>query len=221
MKQFQNTAIFLLFFILFLFKDSWVNIGIQNQKEPQTDESIRISYQNLLEKYQEINKYLELNSETEETRIHSKLLFRDPFDFFGIITIEKGSLDGISQNAAVISTEGLLGKVISTSDHTSKVELLTNSEMTLSVKCKDTYGILETNQKKELWIRNLTKETEVEIKTIITTSGLTEIPGNIVVGTVEEVQKDELGLIQSIKVKPAANFHDIQYVSILHQTRES
>lgn len=221
MKQFQNTAIFLLLFLTILLKDSVVSLIKQTQKEPIKDPSLEISYQNLLEKYQEINHYLNLQPEQEETRIHSRVLFRDPFDFFGIITIEKGKLDGIVENAAVFSEDGLLGVVVSIQDHTSKVKLLTNTETTLSVKCNDSYGILETNSQKEQWIKNLTKETEVEIGSVITTSGLTEVPGNIKIGTVEKIEKDSLGLIQSIQVKPSANFYDIKYVTILYQTRES
>ena len=159
MKQFQNTAIFLLLFLLFIGKDAIVNFSRKLQQEPQLDESLNISYQNLLEKYQAINKYLEIEPEQEETHIPSKVLFRDPFNFFGVITIEKGALDGIKENDAVIDASGLLGVVTATTDHTSKVKLLTNKESIISVKCQDTFGILETNEKKETWIKNLTKET--------------------------------------------------------------
>lgn len=216
MKRFLDSFIFLLFLLVFLFQDiiaSWI---IPNLKEPQIDQSLQITYQNLLENYQKLSKENQIPEE-KENRIYSKVMYRDPLEFFDIITIYKGKEEGVKEQSAVLNQDGLLGIVIKTSNHLSKVRLLTNQDTSISVKIKDSYGILQANNQKECWIHNLTKEIEIEIGDKITTSGLTEIPGNILVGTVEEIQKDELGLIQSVKVKKASDLNEIVYVTILQK----
>ena len=93
--------------------------------------------------------------------------------------------------------------------------MLTNTQTHLSVKVGDSYGILTTNDRKENWVKNLTKETKLEVGNEIYTSGLTEVPGGILIGVVEQIDEDDLGLTIAVKIKRNASIDNLNYVTIL------
>jgi len=156
---------------------------------------------------------MNINRPNEEL-LYTRLLLRDPFLFYDIITIQKGSKEGIQINAAIINEQGLVGIVKSTKEHSSEVHLITNQKTNISVKIKENYGLLETNSKKEGWIKNLTKECDIQIGDEVYTSGLTEIPAGILIGKVSDLKEDNLGLVKEVKIDFAADIDHISYVIV-------
>lgn len=170
-------------------------------------------YEALKQEYQDLLKTKEIHLPNTKV-VTSKIIFRDPLEFFSKITVLKGEEEGITSSSAVLSNGFLIGIVSSTTKHTSSVELLTNRETFLSVKIQDTYGILTVNEKQEIWIHDLNKEARLEEGNEVITSGLTEVPGGILIGTIEVIENDQLGLTKSAKVK-LSNQEDINYVTIV------
>lgn len=214
MKKLYNQLILLFFLFCFLTFDSFSNLITKIQKEPELDSSLQIKYQKLLKDLEDLSDLKEI-SLLNITSNYAQVLFHDPLEFFSEITISKGSQENIMPNSAVITNEGLIGIVKSVTNHTSKVRLLTNINTNLSVRVGDSFGILTTNSQKENWIKNLTKETKIEIGDKIYTSGLTEIPGDILIGIVEQIELDDLGLTTSIKINRTASLDNLNYVTIL------
>lgn len=215
MKLIRNGCLFFLFFLLFVFRGSVDAFLISYLKEPAFDSSLEVSYKNLLEEHEMLEHTLKIHDMNYETPIYSKLIYRNPFAFYESLFILKGEEEGILKNAAVLNEKGLIGTIESVENHKSEVRLLTSLESVISVKVRDVYGIMKTNPFHECWIENLSYHVPLEKEDPIWTSGLTEVPGNILVGVVEEIQKDELGLIQRVKVKLAADFNNIHYVTVL------
>lgn len=212
MKKIINSGIVFLFIIVFLLLDAIAYQMINQENDPQSKECQENNQ--ILQDYQELLNQKEMKL-PETTSASSKVLFRDPFLFFNEITILKGSEENILKNSAVINQKGLLGIVTDSTKHTSKVKLLTNIDTKISVKVKDAYGILSTNNKRENWIDSFTKEVTLQVGDPVFTSGLTEVPGNILIGFVEEITKDPLGLTQSVKIKRVEDLNEINFVVIL------
>lgn len=212
MKKILNGNLLFLFLIIFLLSDSFSSWILKEKEFPEIKQ--QEEYQHLVEEYQTLlnQKNIDLPQVKESV---SKVYLRDPFTFFNEITILKGKEEDISLSSAVLKDNALIGIITSTSNHTSKVRLLTNTDTSISVKIKDTYGILTTNKLEENWINNLTKDIELQEGDKIYTSGLTEVPGNIFIGTIAEINKDQLGLTQSIKVRREADLNDLNYVTIM------
>lgn len=214
MKERKNQIILFFFLICFLLRNSIDYLFIEHLVNPEIDETLSIENQNLKTELNDLKKEIGLEKENNQ-KIYSRLEFRDGYHFFDTITILKGKKDRITENMAVVQGKNLLGITENVMDHHSGVKLLTNKDTVLSIKVKDSYGIMKTNDKKECWIENLSKNVKLEIGNTITTSGLTEIPANIVVGTVEEIELNELGLIWKVKVTLKADFQNINYVTLL------
>lgn len=213
MKKIKELSIFSFFIIVFLLRGTIDAILLNNIKEPNIDETLLISNQNLESQLKNLESQLKI-APNIENKIYSKLLYRDILSFNQTITILKGEKEGIKENMAVLQDNNLIGIIIEVQEHQSKVKLLKNPTTNISVKLNGAYGTM-SGEENENWVVDFSKNIEVKEHDMVTTSGLTEIPANIPIGTVESIQKDELGLIQKIKIKLFANFDEIYYVTVL------
>ncbi len=214
MKKIYQSGILFFFLFCFLTFDSLIGWLNQFTISPVGDEILEMKYQNLLKEFEDLSAQKEIIIPKVNSQI-ARVLFRDPFEFFEEITISKGTEEGVTPFSAVMTKEGLVGVVTSVDNHTSKVRLLTNQHTNLSVKVGDSFGILTTNSVEENWIKNLTKETTVSKGDLIYTSGLTEVPEGLPIGTVEYIENDELGLTTSIKIKRLVDTSNLTYLHIL------
>ena len=209
----KNWFLFALLFLylLFLCKDYFFGFFDNKQSLNQVlyDEKLRY-YKN---EYQEMQKLLNI-SYPDFKIIYSKVIFRDIYQFYNEITISKGSNDGVKEKDLVVSDKGVVGIINSVYKNSSIVSLLTNPRMELSVKINNSYGIL-TSVDNQIIVKNMKLNEEIKKGDLVYTSGLTDIPGNILVGEVIEIKKDDLELQYILDVKSISNLQNISYVAIL------
>lgn len=146
------------------------------------------------------------------------------------ITINKGTYNGVEKDMVVISSKGLIGKVIKTSTFTSDVRLITTSDTSNKISVhisngdNNLYGLINSYDynKNVLELEGISNTKDVNIGDYVYTSGLGGVfPTGILIGTVEEITTDSYDLAKIIKVKPSADFNDINYVSILKRKSDS
>lgn len=146
------------------------------------------------------------------------------------ITINKGTYNGVEKDMVVISSKGLIGKVIKTSTFTSDVRLITTSDTSNKISVhisngdNNLYGLINNYDynKNVLELEGISNTKDVNIGDYVYTSGLGGVfPTGILIGIVEEITTDSYDLAKIIKVKPSADFNDINYVSILKRKSDS
>ena len=80
--------------------------------------------------FEELKKINNLSSTlTEFDSITSLVITRNKMYWFNTLTINSGSKDGIVEDMAVISSDGLLGRITKVSLKTSEVKLITTSDI--------------------------------------------------------------------------------------------
>ena len=130
---------------------------------------------------------------------------------------------------AVITSEGLIGKISKVSRLSSEIKLITsddvNYKVSVSIKTsgKETYGILNgyDTKTKLIKISGIDRNTNVKKGDIVTTSGLGGVfPGGIFVGTVESSQNDKYDLSKTIYIKTNQDFDAIHYVTVLGEKND-
>lgn len=171
----------------------------------------------------ELKKILDKEDLREYSSIQATIISRSPEQWYEYININKGEVNGVKKNMAVITSEGLLGKVVDTSEFYSKVELLssTNPKNRISAVIKSEkpeYGLIEgyDEENKVLLLKTIPYDVKVKKGDVVETSGLGGIfPKDILIGTVEKLVPDENGLTQTAYVKPYANFYSIEHVQII------
>ena len=174
---------------------------------------------------QELKDVLDLNKTlTEYEPVNATILSRNKSYWFNNLTIDKGSSSGIKENMAVITKNGLIGKISKVYDNSSEVKLITsddlNFKVSISIKTNndDNYAILNGYDKETGLISatGIDKTTEIKKDDIVLTSGLGEMfPGGIYIGTVEKVENDKYNLSKTVYIKTYQNFNEIHYVTVL------
>jgi rod shape-determining protein MreC len=136
------------------------------------------------------------------------------------ITLERGRLQGVLPDMAVVSPAGIVGIVTDVSDNMSIVMSLLHRKSNTSVSLKNSgiTGILEWNgiNPERLQIRGIPKSTKLAKGDTVITSNLSlNFPEGMMVGTIAEFKADEEGNNYRVNVKPAANFFTLEYVYII------
>lgn len=174
---------------------------------------------------QELKETLELNKTlTEYKPVNATILSRNKSYWFNTITIDKGTKDGIKENMAVVTKNGLIGKISKVSKTSSEVKLITsddvNFKVSIAIKTNevDNYAILNgyDNKTKLIKATGIDKTTNINVGDSVLTSGLGEFfPAGIYIGTVEKIDKDKYNISKTAYIKLSQNFNDIHYVTVL------
>lgn len=202
--------------------------ALNSEKKVNHNESYLIQKnvnESLEKEIQELKDALELNRTlTEYTPINATILSRNKSYWYNTITIDKGKKDGITEDMAVITSKGLIGKISSSSYTSSEVKLITSDDINFKVSIAinannvDNFAILNGFDKKTNLIKatGIDKTTNINIGDKVLTSGLGEkFPGGIYIGTVEKIESDKYNLSKTVHIKTYQNFNDIHYVTVL------
>jgi rod shape-determining protein MreC len=134
------------------------------------------------------------------------------------IRINKGANDGIAKDMAVVTLDGLVGRVTNVSPRTAKVMLITDplsSVGCLSQRSRSA-GITKGQGFGTIVLSELTRESDVKKGDLIVTSGLGVIfPSGIPVARVVEVEKREVGLFHAAELQTIVDFNRLEEVTII------
>ncbi len=139
---------------------------------------------------------------------------------FNYLTINKGSYNGIKKEMGVISAKGVVGIVKDVTLHYSSVISLLNTRLSISAKLKGKgfFGALGWDGKdyRYAWLNEIPVHAPVTVGDLVVTSGYSAIfPEGILIGTVEEVEKDKGESFFRIKVKLSVDFKDLSFVEVI------
>ena len=178
----------------------------------------------LKEEVESLTKVLELNHNLGAfTYVNATILSRNVSYWLEEVKIDKGQADGIQKENTVITPEGLIGKITSTTKNTSTVKLLTSSSFKVSVKVGEGYGILTkyNKRKKVFLVENIDIDLPIKENDIVETSGLGGVfPSGIYIGKVKKVKKDAYEASKVLEVDPTRDFNNIKYVTILEKEND-
>lgn len=204
--------------------------------------NIRKKYQELLPEVSRIDSLktenIELRRELESLKkelsidytlneysyLNATVIYRNVSTWYNTITVDKGTYNGVKKDMVVVNSQGLIGKVVSTTTFTSDIRLITTKEtdnkisITISNGENKINGLIKNyNYKtKYLEVEGVSNTETVRVGDYVYTSGLGEIfPSGILIGTVSDISTDEYDLAKIIDVTPIADFDDINFVAIL------
>lgn len=185
-----------------------------------------IAEMNELEKEnKELRKLLDIDKTLSDySYLNATVINRNIGYWYNTITIDKGSSSGIKKNIAVITGDGLIGKVIKTTNFSSTIKLLTSDEIdskvSVKIKVEDKYiyGLLTSYKKEEnlFVIEGISESIEIPVDSLVTTTGMGDIfPSGILIGKVKRVGTDNFDLAKIVEVESSVDFNDIKFVTVL------
>jgi rod shape-determining protein MreC len=138
-----------------------------------------------------------------------------------IVYLDKGSADGIAQDMAVISAQGVVGKVIQVFRHTSQVLLINDQTSGVGTILEQSrlQGVLKGKASGELVLDKIMAEEEIKPGDRVLTSGGDQIfPKGLPVGTVADVTRG--GEFLQVTVRPAASLNHLEEVLVITKKQE-
>lgn len=140
------------------------------------------------------------------------------------ITIHRGSSQGVQPNMGVVSPMGIVGTVVNVSQNFASVMTLLHRQYKVVVKLKKggDRGTVEWDgiSPSYVTLKDIPKSAKVEKGDSVVTSPTSSLfPGNIMVGTVAEISDDKSSNFYTLKLKPATNFFNIEYVYVISNSQ--
>jgi len=134
-----------------------------------------------------------------------------------IIYIDRGSDDGVKPNMAVVTPDGIIGKVLHVQATTSQVLEIndqTSGVGALLVKSR-LQGVVKGTPAGDVVLNNIMADEKVEVGEVVTTSGGDQIfPKGLTIGTVTAANPGR-DIFLNIRIKPAANLNRLEEVLVV------
>ena len=149
-------------------------------------------------------------------RVYARVISRNRLYFFDTFIISRGSGSGISINDAVVSADGLIGRVVSVSKDYSTVRMITSNydDNKLSVVVNGCNGNIKEYKDGYLIIDGVSNYDKISVGDKVYTSGLGVLDKGLFIGSVSKVLEDSYG-ISGILYVDIASLDDISYVMVL------
>jgi rod shape-determining protein MreC len=137
---------------------------------------------------------------------------------FKSIIIDQGSANGVMVNDVVANANGLVGRVVLTTNDLAKVQLLTDSNCSIGSLVERTrrQGVVRGNGGGTVQMFDIPALSDVQPGDRILTAGIDGVyPRGILIGTVIRAEPGQ-SLFKTVSVKPAADFGAVEEVIVLH-----
>jgi rod shape-determining protein MreC len=169
-----------------------------------------------------LEQLFKLNEKSDYKMVVARVIARDPSMWFDSVTIDKGRWSGVEVNMPVVTSGGIVGRIISTSPWSAQVMLITDeksgagaivgqlgqSNALGAVKGLGENGLLE--------MRYVSGMEKVQPGDTVTTTGQDAIyPPGYTVGEVVEVKPGSATQSQVIYVRPGAGLDRLKEVAVL------
>jgi rod shape-determining protein MreC len=177
--------------------------------------------QSLEDDYTRLQKLFELDEPwTQMETATASVIGRSPSNYKWAWIVDKGRGDGIRPDMAVITPEGLVGKVIRVSSDTATIIGIIDPQgaARARIAVKGYTGVVRGNGADQpLTLEFIEPAADVTIGDDVVTSGYDEgiFPPSIPIGEVVEVEGREAALDQEIAVEPWVDFTQLNFVQVL------
>jgi rod shape-determining protein MreC len=176
----------------------------------------------LFEQIEDLNRSPALSS---YRRVNALVIGRDPDNWFKTVIIDRGSIAGVQKDQPVVTTEGLVGRVVSVSPISSRVLLITDERHGAGAMVAKTaenrlVGVLKGKNQSLCELNLLSEGVKLANGEQVITSGQDQLyPRGLLIGRVKNLS-DQGVIPASIDVEPAAALQKLETVAVLLIPRE-
>ncbi|MCU5746061.1 rod shape-determining protein MreC [Staphylococcus sp. SQ8-PEA] len=198
--------------------------GKDDSKSSETKvKQLEAKNQSLEAENKKYKKELNIDDISKYDPISSTVISRNPDQWMNSLMIDKGSKNGIKSNMAVMTSDGLVGRITKVNQFSARVDLIStnsrNNRLSINIQHgdKNVFGIVDRYDDKsgELIVNDINNKDSVKKGDKVVTSGLADqLPSQLYIGEVTKVENDGYGLAKQVKVKTASNLSDLNHVYV-------
>lgn len=165
---------------------------------------------------QRLRTLLDFRSQMAFQTVAAEVIASSPGENSNAIFIDKGSDSGLTNDLAVITPQGVVGKILTIFPHSAQVLLITDpsSGVGATLAQSRVQGILKGDSNSLCVLRYVMNEEVVSRGEAVLTSGLDQVyPKGLPVGTV--VNAGDGNIYKTINVKPAVDLNRLETVLVI------
>jgi rod shape-determining protein MreC len=205
---------------------AWVDRGVavywENRRLRQRVASLRIELDAMQRERGEnarLRQLLDLEQRHPASLVPADVTGRGLDRLGGSLTLNKGTADGVTANLAILTSDGLVGRVERAIDHQARVLTLLHHDCAVAVRIARSRveGVLrwEFGEHPTLHLNYVSSQEDVKPGDLVFTSGLGGIfPEGLRIGTITRVGIEPNGLMKEIDVRPAVDFRSVEQVLV-------
>ena len=193
----------------------------ENERLRKRIQSLEVERQRLLEAEatnRKLQTLLDFRAQLPGKPVTASIIANSASSWFQGCILDKSSADGVAKDMAVVTPLGIVGKVVSVTARSAKVILLTdaNSGIDVLVQRTRSRGIVSGSLDSATVLKYMKRSEDVQVGDRLITSGLDGVfPKGLLAGTVIKVNKQSLGLFQSVEVLPAVQSALVEEVLVV------
>jgi rod shape-determining protein MreC len=145
----------------------------------------------------------------------ARVIGRDPTQSRQSITIDKGRTEGVRPDSAIMTPEGIVGRVIYAGNYSAIVQLIVDSQSGVGVLVLPDrrVGILKGNGSPQLDLDYIDDDSELKVGDLLITSGDDRIyPKGVRVGAIASISPPHHNVFKTIQIKPSADLGRLEEV---------
>ncbi len=198
------------------------NEELQHQLDHMRLEQTRLTQD--VEQARRLQQLLQFKEQFIAKTLAAQVIGTSGTDLSRVIYIDRGAQDGIATGMAVITPDGIVGKVSRADKRTAQVLLISDpaSGAGVLLERQRLNGVLKGSAAGVPEIQNVMSDEKIEVgDSVITTGGDRVYPKGLKVGTVVSVAPDhERDPFLAIKIKPAADLNRLEEVLVITELGE-
>ncbi len=176
------------------------------------------SFQEVAKENDRLRQVVEFNAPLEGKKVVAQVIAQDVNPEFRSIRINKGTKHGVEVGMAVISLEGVVGRVIRALRDYSDVLSLVDSSSAIDalIQRNRVRGVVEGQGGQNLSMKYLRRTDDVQEGDLVVSSGIGGLfPKGLTIGKVVSVRKKNFGISQTVEIAPAADFNRLEEVTVI------
>ena len=178
-------------------------------------EQKQVEFEELTKENARLRQLLEFKKGIPAQTIAARVIGRDVVPWRKTILIDKGSTRGIKKKMAVVSAQGLVGRIVEVAPFSSRAILLIDPESRVSALFQEgrDLGVAEGDGSSWLRVTHIDRESTVKVGDRVLSSGLGGVyPKGIPIGHVEMVGSEKESLELFATVRPFVNFSKLEEI---------
>jgi len=200
-------------------------VRAQNQKLQDEIEQLRLQQVRLAEdagQARRLQRLLGFKEQFIARTLPAQVIGSSGSDMSRVVYIDKGEGDGVMQDMAVITADGVVGKILRVFAATSQVLLINDPSSGVGALLEKSrlQGVIKGTANGELVLEKMMSDERVQPGDQLQTSGGDQIfPKGLPIGTVKSVSPGR-DVFLKITVKPAAQLNQLEEVLVITQVVE-
>ena len=165
-----------------------------------------------------LRKLLTFEEKFKLKSIVARVIAKDVSTEYRSIRINKGESSGIKRNMAVTTEEGIVGRVLRTTQNTADVVTILDllSAVDAIVERSRARGVVEGLTDDTCQLKYALRTDDIQPGDLLISNGLGGIfPKGVSVGVVSQVHQKPFGITQEVEVRPSVDFTKLEEVLVV------